>query len=53
MLFNPTSNKVWYYIETAISLITFSIGIITMIKYIYSLFPKKKTDIEETEPKNE
>lgn len=53
MLFNPTSNKVWYYIETAISLITFSVGIITMIKYIYSLFPKKKPDIEETEPKNE
>lgn len=53
MLFNPTSNKVWYYIETAISLITFSVGIITMIKYIYSLFPKKKSDIEETEPKNE
>lgn len=53
MLFNPTQSKVWYYIETAISLLAFSVGIITMIKYIYSLFPKKKADIEETEPENE
>lgn len=49
MLFNPTTNKVWYYTETIISLLTFSIGIITMIKYIYSLFPKKKPDKEESE----
>lgn len=53
MLFNPTSNKNWYYIETILSLITFSAGIITMIKYIYSLFPNKKENTEETESKNE
>ena len=44
MLFNPTSNAVWYWVETIISIITFSVGIITMIKYIYSLFPKKETN---------
>ncbi len=53
MLFNPTTNKVWYYTETIISLLTFSIGIITMIKYIYSLFPKKKPDKEESEGGND
>lgn len=47
MLFNPTSNKMWYYIETSISLFTFSVGIIIMITYIYSLFPKKKTNIKD------
>lgn len=49
MLFNPTSNKAWYWIEIIISIITFSVGIITMIKYIYSLFPKNETNTEESE----
>lgn len=49
MLFNPTSNKVWYWVETIISIITFSVGIVTMIKYIYSLFPKKEANTKESE----
>lgn len=40
MLKNPTSNLIWYYIETAISFISFIIGICIMIRYILSLFPK-------------
>lgn len=41
MLFNPTSSKVWYIIETVISFIAFGGGIIVMVVYICSLFPKK------------
>lgn len=39
MLYNPTSNIVWYYTETAISFALFIIGIIVMVHYIFSLFP--------------
>ena len=41
MLFNPTSNKYWYWAETIVSISLFTIGILAMIKYICSLFPEK------------
>ncbi len=47
MLFNPTSNKEWYYTETAISFVAFSVGIVVMIRYIYTLFPKKSNEAAE------
>lgn len=39
LLYNPTSNKYWYYIETAISFTAFIGGIGIMVHYIFSLFP--------------
>lgn len=57
MLFNPTSSKVWYIVETIISFVAFIIGIIVMIWYICSLFPKKgeteKVESKGVENKNE
>ncbi len=41
MLHNPTSNKIWYYTESVISIVTFIIGISVMVHYIFSLFPQK------------
>ena len=41
MLFNPTSNKIWYYTEVFISIAAFIAGTFIMIQYIFSLFPKK------------
>jgi len=57
MLFNPTQNKGWFVAETVFSFITFSFGIIAMIIYICSLFPKKEKienpDVKGAEHKDE
>lgn len=45
MLFNPTTNCVWYAIEIVLSFVSFIIGILVMIIYICSLFPKKNDDV--------
>ena len=42
MWFNPTASLKWYLIESAITYILFIAGVIIMIQYIYSLFPKKE-----------
>ena len=52
MLFNPTHSKCWFITETAFSVITFSSGVIAMIIYICSLFPKKEK-IENPDVKGE
>lgn len=44
MLFNPMQSKGCFIAETVFSFITFSLGIIAMIIYICSLFPKKEKD---------
>lgn len=42
MCFNPTASWMWYLIESIITYILFIAGIIIMVWYIYSLFPKKE-----------
>lgn len=51
MLNNPTSNAIWYYTETAISFVSFIIGISVMVHYILSLFPKKNEKKKERKRK--
>lgn len=42
MWFNPTASWVWYLMESGITYILFIIGVIVMIRYICSLFPRKE-----------
>lgn len=49
LLYNPTIDQTWYRREIVISFCTFIIGIVMMIHYIFSLFPKK----DRKEQKNE
>ena len=46
LLYNPTTNKIWYYAETIISFVTFILGMSVMVHYIFSLFPKKSESAE-------
>ena len=41
MLFNPTDSLLWYRIESIVSVVLFAIGLIYMVKYLYSLFFSK------------
>lgn len=53
LLYNPTTNKTWYYIETIISFVTFILGMGVMVYYIFSLFPKKSEKVKGVKQENE
>lgn len=53
LLYNPTTNKIWYYTETIISFVTFILGMSVMVYYLFSLFPKKNKNAKGEEQDNE